>query len=313
MSSFYGREGSGRLHGLCRHLQRRAGNAAALWLARRLRGTTESKARRLGAITARLLPTLSPRHRRIVLTNLRLAFGREKSEEEIRRLVAGFYHHIGRCFAEFIRLPALSREELLRLVSLEGEEHVRQGLAAGRGVILLTGHVGNWELTGARIAAAGFPLNVIAREQREADLTDFITGTREKTGMRVIPRETAVRRTLAALRRNELVGILSDQNAGEEGIFVDFFGHLASTPAGPAAFALRTGAAVIPVFGRRRRDDTHRVVFLPRVEVSRSGDRERDLRENTARFTKIIEEAIRREPSQWFWLHKRWKARPSPE
>jgi KDO2-lipid IV(A) lauroyltransferase len=132
-------------------------------------------------------------------------------------------------------------------------------------------------------------------------------------GMRVLHREVAVRGSLKALRRNELVGVLVDQNAGDDGIFVDFFGCPASTAPGAAAFALRTGAAVLPTFGWRNADNTHVVQVDGPVPLVRTGDHEHDLRANTARYTKIIEEGIRRHPEQWFWLHKRWKARPSGE
>ncbi len=247
------------------------------------------------------------------MTNLRLAFGEEKSERELAALARECYRHFGLCMAEFIRLPAMSAEEIQALAELRGSEHIDAALADGRGAILLTGHLGNWELTGSRIAAAGYPLSVIARAQRDSAITEYVRETRETMGMRVLHRDVAVRASLKALRRNELVGILMDQNAGEDGIFVDFFGHLASTAPGAAAFALRTDAAVLPTFGWRNADGTHTVQVYPAVRLIRSGDHESDLRENTARYTKVIESQIRLHPAQWFWLHKRWKARPPHE
>jgi KDO2-lipid IV(A) lauroyltransferase len=115
------------------------------------------------------------------------------------------------------------------------------------------------------------------------------------------------------LRKNEVVGILLDQNAGEAGVFVEFFGHLASTASGAAAFALRTGAAVLPTFGWRNPDNTHTFRIGAPVPLERTGDLRRDIEVNTARHTKLIEDAIRARPEQWFWLHKRWKARPPEE
>ena len=165
-------------------------------------------------------------------------------------------------------------------------------------------------MVGARIAAEGYPLNVIARAQRDDRLTEYIRRTREVTGMRVLHREQSVRQSLRALRGNELVGILLDQNAGDDGVFVDFFGQPASTAPGAAAFALRTGAAVVPTFGWRKPDDSHVAEIGPALPLVETGDREKDILANTARYTKVIEERIREHPEQWFWLHKRWKSRP---
>jgi len=313
MTTYYGREGGSALYQWHRRLQTRLGNAVLLWMGRRYAHLPAGSARRLGAGLGTFMRYLSPRHYRIVLTNLRLAFGGEKEERELGRIARACYQHLGKCLMEFIRLPAMSAEEVKRTTCYEGKEHLDQALAAGRGVILLTGHLGNWELVGARIAADGYPLSVIARAQRDDRLSDYIHDTRQQTGMRVLHREESVRASLRALRSNELVGILLDQNAGDEGIFVDFFGHLASTAPGAAAFALRTGAVVVPTFGRRNPDDTHTIVVQEAVPLIRTGDLKQDIAANTAHYTKLIEQQIRRQPEQWFWLHKRWKSRPPEE
>ncbi len=309
----YGRERRSALYEWHRRMQSRVGNAVLLWMARRCHRLSERTGPRLGSALGWAMRWISPRHYQIVLTNLRIAFGREKSEEELRELAAACYRHLGKCLTEFYRLPAMTQEELRRIARLEGQEHLDAALARGKGGILLTGHVGNWEMVGARIAGAGYPLNVIARSQRDAALTDYIVRTRMAVGMSVFDRAHSVGRSLRALRRNELVGILLDQNAGEDGIFVDFFGLPASTAPGAAAFALRTDAAVLPTFGWRQEDDTHTVEIRAPVPLIRTGDREHDLRANTAQFTKIIEAQIRKHPAQWFWLHKRWKSRPPQE
>jgi len=267
----------------------------------------------IGAGIGAALSSVSPRHWRIVRANLRLALGREKSEEELAAIARGCYRHLGKCMMEFIRLPAMSADDIRRVTHFGGREHLDSALECGRGVMLLTAHLGNWEMVGARIAAEGYRLNVIARPQRDDRLTDYIRRTREVAGMRVLDREVAVRRSLLALRRNELVGILLDQNAGDDGVFVDFFGQPASTAPGAAAFALRTGAAVLPTFGSRNADNSHAIEIGEPVPLMKTGDREQDILANTARYTKIIEEQIRRHPDQWFWLHKRWKSRPPGE
>jgi KDO2-lipid IV(A) lauroyltransferase len=313
VTGIYGREEGSRLYQWQRRAQTRLGNAVALWMARHWQRLPEAAARRLGVGIGLAMRALSPRHARIVMTNLRLAFGSEKSERELAAIAKACYRHLGLCLTEFIRLPAMSADEIRALAELRGKERIEAALAAGKGAILLTGHLGNWEVTGSRIVAEGYRLNVIARAQRDSEITDYIRRTRERMGMRVLHRDVAVRESLRALRRNELVGILVDQNAGDEGIFVDFFGHLAATAPGAAAFALRTGAPVLPSFGWRNPDNTHVAQVEEPVPLTQTGNHEHDLRVNTARYTKIIEEGIRRHPEQWFWLHKRWKARPPGE
>jgi KDO2-lipid IV(A) lauroyltransferase len=313
VSSIYGPEGGSPLYQWRRRLQTRLGNAAALWMARHWQRLPEGLARRLGIGLGAAMRALSPRHAQIVMTNLRLAFGNEKGEQELAQIAKACYRHLGLCMTEFIRLPAMSGEEIGALAELRGKEQLEAALAKGKGAILLTGHLGNWEVTGSRIAAEGYRLNVIARAQRDNEITEYVRRTRERMGMHVLHRDVAVRGSLRALRQNELVGILMDQNAGDDGIFVDFFGQLASTAPGAAAFALRTGAAVLPTLGWRNPDNTHVAQVEEPVLLVETGDHEHDIRVNTARFTKIIEERIRVRPEQGFWLHKRWKARPPEE
>lgn len=289
------------------------GNAIVLWMGRRWQRLSPALGKRLGIATGALMRVASPRHARIVMTNLRLAFGAEKDPVELAEIARACYRHLGLCLTELIRFPAMSREDVVRMVELRGKEHIDAALAAGRGAILLTGHLGNWELCGSRIAAEGYPMNVIARAQRDDRITEYIRHTREAMGMKVLHREVAVRGSLRALKRNEILAILLDQNAGDDGVFVPFFGHLASTAPGAAAFALKTGAAVLPAFGWRNPDGSHTTVVRPALPVVTTGDRYRDIVANTARYTEEIEKHIRAHPEQWFWLHKRWKARPPEE
>jgi KDO2-lipid IV(A) lauroyltransferase len=294
-------------------MQTRLGNAVLLWMGRRYASIPERWGHRIGAGLGTFMRLASPRHRRIVMTNLRLAFGREKSERELAQIAAACYRHLGKCLMEFVRLPAMSAEHIRRLTSYLGRGHLDQALARGTGVIMVTAHLGNWEMVGARLAVDGYPLHVIARAQRDDRLTEYIRRTREVAGMRVLHREEAVRGSLRALRSGGIVGILLDQNAGDDGVFVDFFGHLASTAPGAAAFALRTGAVVVPAFGWRNADDTHTISVEEPLPLIQTGDLKADIAANTARYTKVIEQHIRAHPDQWFWLHKRWKSRPLGE
>ena len=313
VSALYTPEGTSALYQWQRRLQTRLGNAAVLAMARHLGRIPERRGHRVGAAVGTMLRRLSPRHYRIVLANLRQAFGEEREERELHALARACYAHLGKCLMEFIRLPKMGREEVKRIAEFQGAEHIEAALARGKGAILLTGHLGNWEMAGARIAAEGFPVVAIARAQRDSAITDYILKTREATGMKLYHRESAVRASLLALRSNELVGMLMDQNAGDDGVFVDFFGRLASTAPGASVFALKTEAAVLPTFGYRKPDNTHVITIDAPVPLIRTGDHRRDVLENTARYTKVVEEKIRAHPEQWFWLHKRWKSRPPGE
>lgn len=306
----YEPEGRSQLYQWWRRTQQRAGNALLLWMARRFQHLSERTGRRVGAFLGTLLRRLSPRHYRIVMANLRLAFGNEREEAELQRIAKACYRHLGKCLMEFIRLPAIPPADLRRIASIQGREHIDAALARGKGAILLTAHIGNWELIGARLALEGYPMNVIARAQRDTTLTEYILRTREAVGLRVYHRESAVKACLLALKRNELVAMLLDQNAGDDGVFVNFFGHLASSAPGAAVFALRTETVVLPAFSCRNPDDTHTLVVDPPVPLVRTSDYKQDIVTNTARYQKIIEEKVRAHPEQWFWLHKRWKSRP---
>lgn len=265
----------------------------------------------LGTFLGRVMLMLTPHRRRVARQNISFALP-EKSEEERERILRQCYENIGKSLVEFLRLPYLwQKGSLDEVISLEGEEHLRAALKKGRGVILLTAHYGNWELVGARLTASGYPLNVIARHQRDSGTTQLVNGVREAAGMRVLAaRRADSSEILRRLRQNEIVGLLADQNAGRKGLFVDFFGRPASTHAGAALFALRSRAAVVPVFGLRNEDGTHTARLLPEVELVRTGRMREDVEANTARFSRIIEEQIRARPGLWFWLHERWRTRP---
>jgi len=281
------------------------------WLAHRL---PSAQANRFGKNLGRLLFYCTPNRRHIALNNLSQAFP-GKSKVELFRVLHDCYSNLGLCIVEFLRLPALKKyEKVAEVITLEGEEHLRSALAKGRGVILLTAHFGNWELVGAGLAAAGYTLNVLARHQKDKATTSLVDSIRETAGMRVLPaRSGDASRILRCLRRGEIIGFLIDQNAAREGIFVDFFGRLASTHAGAALFAIRTRAPVIPIFGIRHKDNTHTALILPEVEVIRTGNLKEDIRANTAAFTRLVEQQIRARPEMWFWLHDRWKSRPKTE
>ena len=201
------------------------------------------------------------------------------------------------------------------MVILDGHENFLDGQRRGKGVIYLTGHIGAWELSSFAHALYGFPLHFMARPLDNKRLDALVNRYRTLSGNKAVFKNESARAMLRILKENGTLGILADQNTlPQEGVFVDFFGKAACTTSGIARVALHTGAAVVPGYaywdeGIRK----YRLRFEPAVELIRTGDAERDVLENTQRFTNIIEQIIREHPEQWVWLHARWKTRSNGE
>ena len=250
--------------------------------------------------------------RGIALSNLRLAQfpSPGASEAEQARLVEGVFVHFAKVFVDFLRGPVFDPRELASLQSIitecEGFAHIRAAQASGKGVILLTAHLGNWELQGRFVAASGVPLTVVAREPENREFGDYVRGLRESAGFAVLPKGASARDILGRLKKGEAVGLLPDQNSGD--VFVPFFGVPCGTVAGPAAFALRTGAALIPTYCVRKPDDTYKFIALPPVPVHSTGDKDADISRITQETNRVLEEMVRQYPDQWLWLHNRWKS-----
>ena len=217
--------------------------------------------------------------------------------------------------AEFARLPQYTKENIEKVVVLDGHENFLAGQSRGKGVLYLTGHIGAWELSSYAHALYGFPLHYMARPLDNAPLDALVNLYRGRSGNKPIYKNEAARTMLRVLKDAGTVGVLADQNTmPEEGVFVDFFGVPACTTTGIARVALHTDAAVVPGYAFW---DEHlrkyRLRFEPPVELVRTGDAERDVLENTQRFAKVIEGIIRKYPEQWIWIHARWKNRPKGE
>src|SRR5690606_25722585 len=235
----------------------------------------------------------------------------ELSPGEVTRIAKEAYASLGRTAVETALLPKLTREEVLALVpETEGLETLEAALELKRGVILVTGHLGNWELGGAYLAARGLPIGAIVRRQGNPLFDRYLNSTRRALGSEVIYDADAVRRVPRAFSENRIIAFLADQGVlGLASTFVPFFGRLAKTPRGPAVFALRLGTPVIFGTALRRPDGRFRMVFEP-VSVTPTGDRDADVDQIVAAYTSTLERWVRREPEQYFWHHKRWKRQP---
>lgn len=248
--------------------------------------------------------------RRVALANLRQAFP-EQSTRQHQRLCRRAFRHLGLVFVELCTLLSRPLDHLLDRITLEGREHVDRVMAAHGRALMLTGHLGNWEVLSAAHRLAPYPLAVVVRPLDWRWLNAVAERLRLKTGVELIDKRRALRRVLAALGRGGLVAILLDQNASrDEGVFVPFFGRPASTSRSIAVLALRTGAPIVPIFARREPGGGHRVIIGPPLAPPAVNDREEAIVELTMRCTATIEAAIRQAPEQWLWTHSRWRTRP---
>lgn len=264
----------------------------------------------VGAIARAVLPHL----RRHAETNLRLALpSLDKSER--KRVLLGTFRNLGRLLGEVSQFPRFNRENISSVVVYEGLENFLAAQAQGRGVILLTGHIGAWELSVYAHSIYGYPMSFLARRVDNPLVERLGESYRARYGNRSIDKRGSLREVMKTLKAGGVVGILADLNTSrEEGVFCDFFGIPACSTAGVAALALRTGAVVLP--GYIVWDDAariHRLCFEPPVETISTGNQKEDVAVNTARYMKVIENVVRRYPDQWLWIHRRWRTRPEGE
>lgn len=285
---------------------------AAVWLLLKTIGAMpRSMARFVGARTVAALFWMRPGLRRAAAENLALAFP-EWSNQQRRAAVRGMVRQLGWMAAEFARFPRYTKTNIEHTVLLDGFENFASARERGKGVLFLTGHMSGWELAPFAQALFGNPLHFLVRPIDNPRVDALITKYRCLSGNLPIDKNQSARAVLKVLSANGTVGILADHNTGlNEGVFVNFFGIPACTTAGLARFAQHTGAAVVPGFlhwdqAMRK----YRLCFEPAVDLARSGDEAADVVENTQRFTRVIENYVRRYPDQWLWVHRRWKTRP---
>ncbi|PIE54623.1 MAG: lipid A biosynthesis acyltransferase [Dethiosulfovibrio peptidovorans] len=223
-----------------------------------------------------------------------------------RVIVRKSYENHGRSVAEFVRLPQ-TVGALDDLVTVEGEKHLRRALERGRGVILLSAHLGNWEMAAAWLGFRGYPMNAVGAEQRDPRITDFIVHIRERCGIRGIGKGFDLKMALSCLRRGEILCILLDQDAKSRGMIVPFLGAPASTPYGPVKLASKLGAQIVPIFSIRQREGTHfHIRICPPLPIPQSPLSEHGIKEALVRCNRCLGAEIRRHPEQWMWLYPRW-------
>lgn len=270
-------------------------------------------------LIARLLGNLgyllAGKQRKIALNSLSLAFGKEKTPEQIKKIAQDCFIFMTKSGLE-IMFYSDKPDLVKKQVRISHKERLDKAFSRGKGVILVTAHFGNFPLTVARLSLEGYKSGAIMRPMRNTMVDDFFTQKRRKYQVNIIyslPRRDCVEKTLHSLRNNESILVLLDQNFGTNGVFVDFFGIKAATAIGPIVLARRTGAAIVPCFIIRQPDDTHDIIIEEQLELVEGKNEEDTAVINIQKITNIFEAYIRRYPAEWGWIHRRWKSRPKAE
>ena len=257
-----------------------------------------------------ILYALDRRHRRIAFRNMARCFQGERTLTQLKQLNRAVFKNMGRIPLEVGRSLSQSPEQMRHRVVISGYEHLQRARQQGRGVLLLTAHIGNWEMAPAVYPLLGAKGAVVYRPLDQPALDRAFRMIRSRNDTRLIANRRAMREILRALREGRMVGLLLDQNVDwYEGVFARFFGRRACTNKGLALLAMKTRAPVVPVF-LLRLPDGFKIDIRPPVPLCDSGDKTRDVDTNTQRYNDAIEAAVRRNPDQWFWVHQRWKTRP---
>jgi KDO2-lipid IV(A) lauroyltransferase len=285
-----------------------------LAVARPLGWVPRGLARLLAGILVFLVYCFLGRLRRVGERNLELALPRLSGFERTR-ILRGVYRHLGWQLVEFCRMPCYTVANTRDWLRTEGLEHYLAAQARGNGVLVVTGHLGAWELSSFYHSLMGHPMGMVIRRLDNRRLDDFVNSIRCLHGNRVLHKDDFARGLLTAMREAETVGILMDTNmTPPQGVFVEFFGRQACTASGLARVALKTGAAVLPGFMVWQPAEGKYVLhFGPELEFTQSGDTEADILAATQQCAAATEAWIRRYPDQWLWIHRRWKTRPAGE
>ena len=285
---------------------------AVVWTLVKLLGALPRRAARaVGAGVGAAAFLLLGRLRRTGLRNLEIAFP-NKTTHEREQILRTLYRNLGWLLGEFCQMPKFTRENTQSFLRCEGLEHYLVARDRGKGVLILTGHLGAWELSSYYHSLMGYPMSIVIRRLDNLRVDHLVNTIRCLHGNQVLHKDDFARGLLAAMRKGETVGILMDTNmTPPQGVFVPFFGKLACTASGMARVAAKTGAAVLPGFMVwEQAEQKYVLCFGKEIPVVSTGDDEADALTNTARFTEVIEEYVRQYPEQWLWVHRRWKTRP---
>ncbi len=249
------------------------------------------------------------KHRNIANDNLTRAFGSEKTPDEIHELARRVFIHLIRMIFDIGWYFNVNVNELDRHFRINGGHHLSSAYARKQGVLVLTAHIGNWELLPVLAPLLNLNANILYRPMDFGPLDDYFVRSRTRMGLKAIPTAHSMRKIIRALKDGELVAMLMDQNVDwYEGVFTDFFGQPACTNKGLALIAMKTGCPVVPVF-MLKHENGFVAEIMPEIRRINTGDKIRDVEENTRQYNHAIENIVRKYPDQWFWVHQRWKTK----
>lgn len=268
----------------------------------------------LGRTFGLLVYRLAKKEREKTARNVRIAFPNQMTWAQAEKFGENVWIRLGWNLFEVARWIPMEREEVVaKVVRARGWENMEAALAKGKGVIALTGHLGNWELLGAYIGSKT-PTVAVAQNLYDSRFDELVTWMRsEKLQVPMIKRGLALRGILEALKENKTVFALVDQDTGKDGVFVPFFGKPAWTQSGVARIAYKTGAALVPAFVVRGTDNEFELHIEREIEIPHSEDLEKDVLETVRRYTEVVEAYVKTYPDQWMWMHERWKTKPPIE
>lgn len=250
--------------------------------------------------------------RKTTLINLKFALGRVKNKKEIKKIALEVFENTGKNFADVARFTKLTPKVIDGIVQAQGIKHLDLACKKGNGVIGLTGHIGNFELLAGYLSLKGYKLSVIGREVYDPRLNRLLVRNRESVGLENISSSDDMKEIINVLKSKRILGVLADQDSSRvKGTFVNFFGKPARTPVGPAVLHLKFKSPLVPMFILRNENEKYKIIVKSELKFQPCGDKNIDIIELTQKYTEVLEEIIRKYPSQWLWMHKRWKSKPT--
>lgn len=257
---------------------------------------------------AKLAYILDTRHRKIAQANLDLAYEDKLSQEEKTQIIKKCYQNLLYLLKDFIKNQNITKEELLKKVTIHNEHFYKQANSYGKGIIFQTAHYGNWELASLTMGALFGPLSVIGRNLDSAKMNDILQENREQFNITLLEKNGALRGMIKTLKKNQNVGLLVDQNTSEnEGILIDFFGKKARHTPSAALLSRKMEAPILPVFITTKNYEHFNITFYEPIITEKSEDSERDILKSVQSQASITQKVIEEKPDEWFWLHRRWK------
>ena len=264
----------------------------------------------LGARSGDFIFYCVPIRKKLTISQLTEAFP-EKNRNEIYRIARDVYRNLATNSIEHLCLAGMTKDKLLKIVNLVNVELLEKAVAQNKGVIHVGGHFGNWEYMGSAVSLLGYPVSYVVADIANPYIDKMVNDHRRGTGINVVTKDVAVRGTLQALKKGGSMAMLMDQDAGRNGIFLDFFNKQCSTVRGPALFALKTGAPILFVVNIRQKDGTFKAIFEEIQVDYEKGQSEENIHTVMQSCTAVLESYIRKYPGHWFWMHRRWKTRPA--